>query len=86
MPATATGLWRPPHHLGTQRPEYVGVLRSDPCAYCPLRPSALEATVDHIVARAAGGGNTLNDLAGACSACNGQKGSRSLLIFLLERL
>lgn len=83
MPATASGLYRPPLHLETPRPVYERVLRSDPCAYCDLRPGA---TVDHVVARGAGGDNTAWNLVGACPACNVAKDTRSLLVFLLARL
>lgn len=83
MPATATGLYRPPFHLETPRPAYERVLRSDACAYCPLRPGA---TIDHVVALGAGGDNTARNIVGACPACNVEKGTRSLLVFLLDRI
>ena len=86
MPATASGLYRPPLHLETPRREFERVLRSDPCAWCALRPSALKGTVEHVIPRGAGGDNTAWNIVGACSACNGARGTRSLLVFLLDRL
>ena len=79
----ALAIVRLPFTLAGPREEYRGALRADPCAYCPQRPAG---TVDHIVPRASGGGNTAHDITGACDDCNQSKGTSSLLRYLLERL
>ena len=52
-----------------------GVLRRDRniCAYCGGRAD----TVDHILPRCRGGGDTWFNLAAACQPCNGRKGDRT---------
>lgn len=55
------------------------VMRRDPCAYCG-EPSA---TLDHIVAQVNGGGDTWENLTGACLRCNTRKSAHGLLWFLL---
>lgn len=86
---TAALPYEPPAHLGTPRTAYERVLRRDPCAYCAVRPhssrAAKRSTIDHVEPRSMGGPNTIDNLAGACPACNAEKGSRSLLLFLLWR-
>ena len=51
-----------------------GVLRRDQhiCAYCGGRAD----TVDHILPRSRGGGDTWFNLVAACQSCNGLKGDR----------
>lgn len=60
---------------------YKRALLRDPCSYCgaPVR------FLDHIVAKARGGGEAWWNLAPACDRCNTSKGSRSLLSFLGAR-
>lgn len=52
------------------------------CRYCQVElaggPSAPLPTVDHIVARAKGGGESLDNKCLACRPCNSSKGTRSL--------
>jgi 5-methylcytosine-specific restriction endonuclease McrA len=62
--------------------EYSAVLRGDPCSYC----GGLADAVDHIVPIANGGGNAWGNLTAACGSCNGQKRTRSLLVFLQGRV
>ena len=52
-----------------------GVLRRDQhiCAYCGGRAD----TVDHILPRCRGGGDTWFNLVAACQSCNGLKGDRT---------
>ena len=52
-----------------------GVLRRDQhiCAYCGGRAD----TVDHILPRSRGGGDTWFNLVAACQSCNGLKGDRT---------
>jgi 5-methylcytosine-specific restriction endonuclease McrA len=52
-----------------------GVLRRDGfrCAYCGTRAS----TVDHVLPRSRGGGNTWQNLVACCRACNNRKGDRT---------
>ena len=53
-----------------------GVLRRDNhrCAYC-TRPAS---TVDHVVPRSRGGGNTWENLVACCRDCNNRRGDRAL--------
>jgi 5-methylcytosine-specific restriction endonuclease McrA len=46
------------------------------CQYCGSQDRHL--TVDHIVPRAKGGGNTWENLVAACKRCNNHKGGRTL--------
>ncbi|WP_426565707.1 HNH endonuclease [Angustibacter sp. McL0619] len=52
-----------------------GVLRRDGhrCAYC----SSHAATVDHVLPRSRGGGDTWENLVACCLRCNGLKGNRT---------
>ncbi|WP_029117006.1 HNH endonuclease [Mycobacterium sp. URHB0044] len=52
-----------------------GVLRRDEraCAYCGRAAD----TVDHVLPRSRGGGDTWFNLVAACQACNGLKGNRT---------
>lgn len=52
-----------------------GVLRRDDwaCAYCGGRAN----TVDHVLPRSRGGGNSWANLVACCRACNSAKGSRT---------
>lgn len=60
---------------------WIGILAGDPCSYCG---SPVEVT-DHIHPVARGGAHDWGNMTGACLACNGSKGPRTLLVFLLER-
>jgi 5-methylcytosine-specific restriction endonuclease McrA len=53
----------------------VGVLQRDghTCAYCGLRADS----VDHVLPRSRGGGDTWFNLVAACRSCNGLKGDRT---------
>jgi len=55
------------------------------CRYCGKQLTLLTATLDHITAVAAGGGNDLDNLATACLMCNSQKRKRPVGDFLAER-
>ena len=46
------------------------------CAYCGKFLPPAQCTVDHIVPRVLGGSNELENLALACTKCNGRKGGR----------
>jgi 5-methylcytosine-specific restriction endonuclease McrA len=52
-----------------------GVLRRDRhvCVYCGGRAD----TIDHVLPRCRGGGDTWFNLAAACQPCNGRKGDRT---------
>lgn len=76
----------PPAHLSTARKPWERLLRRDPCTYCTTRPAKKTGTVDHITAKSRGGDNTMRNLTGACNGCNQDKGSESLLLFLLNRM
>jgi hypothetical protein len=65
-----------------ERREWARTLARDPCAYCGAPAPA--GTVDHIVASARGGDDTVENLTGACRRCNGGKSARPLLWFLLD--
>lgn len=53
-----------------------GVLKRDKnkCAYCTKRKGE---TIDHIVPRAQGGGNTWENTVACCKPCNGKKDNRT---------
>jgi 5-methylcytosine-specific restriction endonuclease McrA len=61
--------------LGT----YDAVLRHDPCCYC----GADSEHADHVVPLHGGGDHDWTNLTAACRSCNGRKGTRSLLAFML---
>lgn len=53
------------------------VLQRDPlCTYCRVRPST---TADHIIPTSRGGNDSLDNLVGACSRCNGKKSNRDMV-------
>ena len=47
------------------------------CQYCGMRFNLKELTIDHIVPRVQGGGNTWDNLVCACVHCNTRKGGRT---------
>lgn len=61
--------------------EYVRLILADPCSYCGREV----AEIDHIVPISTGGKSDWDNLAPACGRCNGSKGARSLLFFMLSR-
>jgi 5-methylcytosine-specific restriction endonuclease McrA len=69
----------PPDELSN---DYALILRGDPCSYCG-RPTE---HVDHIKPIASGGTGSWDNLTAACASCNGSKGPRELLDFMLLRL
>lgn len=67
-------------------PPWSDVLRRDPCCYCGVRVQHM--TLDHIVPRASGASGrrpTADNATPACPSCNQEKGSQSLLAFLVTR-
>ena len=62
-------------HKGDSRVTREGVLRRDRhiCAYCAGHAD----TVDHVLPRCRGGGDTWFNLVAACQLCNGRKGDRT---------
>jgi 5-methylcytosine-specific restriction endonuclease McrA len=61
--------------------EWIAILRGDLCSYCFENP--VEVT-DHILAASEGGTHTWENFTGACFACNSSKGTKPLLIWLLD--
>ncbi len=55
------------------------------CRYCEKQLTRFTATLDHVVAIAEGGGNSLENLVTACLSCNSQKHHRPVGDFLAER-
>lgn len=47
------------------------------CVYCGKRLLLREATLDHVMPRCRGGGNTWENLVTACRVCNERKGPRT---------
>ena len=47
------------------------------CQYCGERKNPVELTLDHILPRSRGGGNSTLNVVTACRACNQRKGSRT---------
>lgn len=67
---------------GPNEAAYLDAIKLDPCGYCDEAGGIL----DHIRARADGGGNQWWNATGSCPKCNMAKGPRSLLGFLGGRL
>lgn len=62
--------------------EYERILRGDPCSYgCGRR---VEVT-DHIHPASRGGAHSWENYTGACFPCNSSKGTKPLLLWLLDR-
>ena len=79
-PGSAWRRWR--NQLALDR-DFRRVLLADPCSFC----GASGGTVDHVIARANGGGALgVCNMAGACESCNVAKDDSDLLGFLLERV
>jgi HNH endonuclease len=77
-------LVEPPRVLGARASTYRRVIRLDPCSYCPhRRPSG---TVDHVQPKSSTYERGCTNWTGACGACNREKQTTSLLLFLLARL
>lgn len=73
----AVGILRGLRHF-----EVSSYLSADPCVYC----GGVASTKEHILPRNRGGtGLGWENLASACPTCNMRRGSRPLLIYLLER-
>lgn len=49
------------------------------CFYCGKHLEGNDATADHIIAKASGGTDTLDNLVAACRRCNGIKQDRTLV-------
>ena len=49
------------------------------CLYCNTKLTAKELTIDHIVPRSRGGGDTWENWATACKKCNGEKSDLDVL-------
>lgn len=60
---------------------YIAALKHDPCVWC----NHTGGTRDHIQPRSCGGSDGWSNIAGACSSCNGTRGSLSILQYLLVR-
>jgi 5-methylcytosine-specific restriction endonuclease McrA len=89
--------WSPlsPHQLhwtwdvqGDKHPRmFVQVLKSQgerTCAYCGVGLDRINRSLDHVHPVALGGSKRLDNIVRACKRCNGEKGDRSLLAFLLD--
>jgi hypothetical protein len=48
------------------------------CQYCSFRGSREELTLDHIIPRSKGGGNTFTNIVTSCKECNSKKGNKTL--------
>ena len=47
------------------------------CQYCGARPLKKELTLDHVIPKSRGGGNTWENLVSACKKCNQKKGNKT---------
>ena len=56
-----------------------GILARDhyTCQYCGVMPPRKDLTIDHVLPRSRGGKTTWENVATACTKCNGRKGSRT---------
>lgn len=52
-----------------------------PCHYCDKPLTEVEATLDHVIPRACGGGNSVSNFVVACFACNGRRGDMPYDVF-----
>jgi len=50
------------------------------CQYCGAHPPGILLHVDHVVAVANGGSNSIDNLVTSCEPCNAGKGARSLAV------
>jgi len=57
-------------------------VRAGQCFYCLRRLRPMVRCLDHVVARARGGGNGYRNLVSSCAECNSQKGKRRAEDFL----
>lgn len=62
--------------------EYASTIINDPCVYCGEEA----VQIDHVVPLRDGGDSHWSNLAPTCASCNGSKGSKSVLDFMLYRL
>lgn len=62
----------------------MSVLQRGWCEYCGAKLTKSTRSVDHITPKSSGGPNNWANYAAACQTCNANKGSRSLLEFLME--
>jgi 5-methylcytosine-specific restriction endonuclease McrA len=81
--ASTSSTVRTPRELDTRQRPYRQHVRKDPCAYCTTQPAG---TVDHIIPKSRGAIGGHNNITAACEHCNVQKGTTTLLLYLLERL
>lgn len=61
---------------------YREIVRVDPCSYCG---APVSGQVDHIQAVIEGGPNHWTNMTGVCPSCNGAKGRKDLLQYLMWR-
>lgn len=61
-------------------PEYVAMLRQDPCAYCGKRGGS----IDHLTPKVNGGTDEWDNLTSACGRCNWRKNVRGVLEILMD--
>jgi 5-methylcytosine-specific restriction endonuclease McrA len=56
-----------------------GILARDQhtCQYCQAEMAAAKLTLDHVIPKSRGGGNTWENLVACCGPCNRKKGSRT---------
>ncbi len=47
------------------------------CQYCGVQPGKSELTIDHVLPRSRGGGDTWENVVAACGPCNRRKGNRT---------
>lgn len=53
------------------------------CAYCGVKLSTDTLVIDHIIPRASGGNNDVNNLFPSCHKCNSSKGTKTVEQFRL---
>lgn len=56
------------------------------CFWCERRMETWDATIDHIVPQARGGGHAYDNIVLACRPCNEDRGDKIAEVYLFERL
>ncbi len=59
--------------------------RDECCVYCSKKLDNRTVTLDHVIPKAKGGSDLLDNLVACCRACNSEKEDKLALNFFVER-